>query len=152
MRVVHELQELEALVGIELGCSAWLQVTQAMVDDFSRITGDNQWVHLDIERAKRELPEGTPIVQGLLTLSLVVKFGQETLDIQGVKRLINYGYNKVRFPAPIPVGTFLRGIQTLQSTTRLSPDALRMESVFTVEGKGIDRPVCVAEAVMVVYV
>ena len=115
------------------------------------ITGDDQWIHLDTERTKRELPSGVPIVQGLLTLSLIVKFRQEIMQLQGITRFVNYGYNRVRFTAPVPVGTLLRGTQTLLSVTHIAPDALRATSQFVVEAQGLDKPVCLAEAITLVY-
>ena len=121
------------------------------VNVFSEVTGDHQWIHLDVARAARELPFVGPIVQGLLTLSLIVKFRQEIIELRGVTRFINYGYDRVRFTAPIPVGTRLRATQTLLSAKRISPNALRTTSKFVVEAEGIERPACVAEAVTVAY-
>ena len=151
MRVVNGFDELEGLVGTDLGTSEWLIVTQEMVNTFSEVTGDHQWIHLDVERAGRELPWGGPIVQGLLTLSLIVKFRQEIFELRGVTRLINYGYDRVRFTAPIPVGTRIRATQTLLSATRTEPDVLRTKSRFVVEAEGIDKPACIAEAVTLAY-
>jgi acyl dehydratase len=151
MRVVNGLDELEALAGTELGTSEWVTVTQEMVNTFSEVTGDHQWIHLDVERAKRESPFGGPIVQGLLTLSLIVKFRGEIMEVRGVTRFINYGYDRVRFTAPIPVGSRLRGTQTLLSAQRVSPDVLRIKSRFVVEAEGITDPGCVAETVTLVY-
>ena len=151
MRVVNGLDELEGLVGNELGTSEWVTVTQDMVNTFSEVTGDHQWIHLDVERAKRELPFGGPIVQGLLTLSLIVRFRREIMEVRGVKRFINYGYNRVRFTAPVPVGTRLRGTQSLVSAKRVSSDLLRMDSKFVVEAEGNAEPACVAEDVTLIY-
>ena len=111
-RVVNGLDALEALMGTDLGTSESLTVTQEMVNAFSEVTGDHQWIHLDVERARRELPFGGPVVQGLLTLSLM-RFRHEILELRGVTRFINYGYDRVRFTAPIPVGSRLRATQTL---------------------------------------
>ena len=151
MRVVNGLDELEGLVGTELGTSDWVTVTQEMVNTFSDVTGDHQWIHLDVERASRELPFGGTIVQGLLTLSLIVKFRLEILEVRGVARFINYGYDRVRFTAPVPVGTRLRGRQTLVAATRPEPGVLRTTSQFVVEAEGIEKPACVAEAVTLIY-
>ena len=151
MRVVNGFDELEALAGTDLGTSNWLTVTQEMVNTFSAVTGDHQWIHLDIERARRELPLGGPVVQGLLTLSLIVKFRHEILELRGVTRFINYGYDRVRFTAPIPVGSRLRATQTLLVAQRIAPDALRTKSQFVVEAEGIEKPACIAEAIMLAY-
>ena len=151
MRVVDGLDELQSLVGTQLGTSEWLMVTQDMVNTFSDVTGDHQWIHLDVERASRELPSGAPIVQGLLTLSLIVKFRLEIVKLRGVTRFINYGYDRVRFTAPIPVGTRLRASQTLLAAKRIAPDALRVTSQFVVEAEGFEKPACIAEAVTLAY-
>ena len=151
MRIVDGLDELEALVGTELGTSEWVTVTQEMVNAFSKLTGDLQWIHLDVERARRESPFGGPIVQGLLTLSLIVKFRVEILEVRGVTRYINYGYDRVRFTAPIPVGSRVRATQTLVSAKRTSAEVLRIKCRFVVEAEGVDGPGCVADAVTLVY-
>ena len=151
MRVVKGLDELEHLVGVELGTSEWVTVTQEMVTAFSDVTGDHQWIHLDAERAAREVPVGGPIVQGFFTLALVVKFQAEILAVHGVVRLVNYGLNRVRFPAPVRVGTRVRGTQTLVAAEWIAPDALRVTSSFVVEADGMEKPACVAETVMLVY-
>ena len=151
MRVIRGFNELEALVGTELGTSDWVRVTQEMVNTFSDVTGDHQWIHLDVERARRELPFGGPIVQGLLTLSLIVRFRNEITEIRDVSRVINYGLNRVRFPAPVPIGTRLRGTQTLLSTERRTPTTLHVTSSMVIEGEEIKKPTCVAEAVSLLY-
>ena len=151
MRTVQGLSELEGLVGSELGTSGWLLITQAMVDTFSDVTGDHQWIHLDAERAARELPGGRPIVQGFFTLSLVVRFRDEILDLRGVRHTINYGLNRVRFVSPVAVGTRVRGTETLLAAERVQPDALRLTSACVVTAEGADRPACVAEFVTLAY-
>ena len=151
MRIVSGLDELERLAGTELGTSDWVTLTQEMVNTFSEVTGDHQWIHLDVERAKAELPSGGPIVQGFLTLSLIVKFHGEILDVRGLTHRINYGLNRVRFPTPVRVGTRVRGTQTLLSAERTAPHALRLTSRFVVEAEGAEKPACVAETVSLAY-
>ena len=151
MRVVHGLTALEQLVGSEIGTSGWMRITQEMVNTFSDVTSDHQWIHLDVERAARELPGGRPIVQGFLTLSLVVRFRKEILDLRGVTRTINYGLNRVRFISPVAVGTRVRGTETLVAAERLAPDALRLTSSCVVEVEGSAKPACAAEFVTFVY-
>lgn len=151
MRIINGLAELDTLVGTELGTSDWVTVPQDTVNAFSDLTGDHQWIHLDVERASRELEVGGPIVQGLLTLSLVVKFRNEIAQIRGVSRMINYGFNRVRFPAPVLVGTRLRGTQTLLTVERTADDARRLTSSMLVEAEGVKKPACVAETVSLVY-
>jgi acyl dehydratase len=151
MRIINGLDELESLAGTVLGTSDWFTVTQDVVNAFSELTGDHQWIHLDVERATRELAIGGPIVQGLLTLSLIVKFRNEIAEVRGVTRVINYGLNRVRFPAPVLVGTRLRGTQTLLSAERRQPDVLRLTSSIEIEAEGVVKPACVAESVSLVY-
>lgn len=151
MRIINGLDELESLAGTVLGTSDWFTVTQDVVNAFSELTGDHQWIHLDVERATRELAIGGPIVQGLLTLSLIVKFRNEIAEVRGVTRVINYGLNRVRFPAPVLVGTRLRGTQTLLSAERRQPDVLRLTSSIEIEAEGVVKPACVAEPVSLVY-
>ena len=151
MRIVHGLDALEQLVGSEIGSSGWLRITQEMVNTFSDVTGDPQWIHLDVERAARELPGGRPIVQGFLTLSLVVRFRNEILDLRGVTRTINYGLNRVRFISPVAVGSRVRGTETLLAAERVAPDALRLTSAYVVAAEGSEKPACVAEFITLVY-
>ena len=151
MRVIDGLEALDALAGSVLGTSAWIRVTPAMVRAFSDVTGDHQWIHLDSDRAKRELPGGRPIVQGLLTLSLIVRFRNEIAEVRGVRRVINYGLNRVRFPAPVPVGTRVRGTHKLLATERLGTGSLRITTLMTVEAEGVEKPACVAESVSLLY-
>ena len=151
MREVRGLNGLEQLVGSELGTSGWVLITQEMVSAFSDVTGDHQWIHLDVDRAARELPGGRPIVQGFLTLSLVVRFRDEILDVRGVTRTINYGLNRVRFISPVAVGTRVRGTETLLAAERIAPDALRLTSSCVVTAEGAGKPACVAEFVTLVY-
>ena len=151
MRVVHGLDALERLAGSELGTSGWMRITQEMVSTFSGVTGDQQWIHLDAARAARELPGGRPIAQGFFTLSLLVRFRNEILDLRGVTRTINYGLNRVRFISPVAVGTRVRGTETLVAAERVQPDALRLTSSCVVSAEGAARPACVAELVTLVY-
>ena len=151
MRVVHGLTELEQLVGEELGPSGWVRITQEMINTFSDVTGDHQWIHIDVERATRELPAGGPMVQGFFTLALVIRFRTEMLDVRGVTRTINYGLNRVRFIAPVVVGTRLRGTETFLRAERTSPDSLRLTSSCVVSAEDVSTPICVAELVTLVY-
>jgi len=151
MRIIDGLDELESLVGQSLGTSPWTTVTQGRVDAFSDVTEDHQWIHLDVGRATRELDAGGPIIQGLLTLSLIVKFRNEIFRVDGVTKTINYGFNRVRFPSPVLVGTRVRGTQTLLLAERRAPTVLRVTSEMVVEAEGCVKPACVAETVSLVY-
>lgn len=151
MRVVEGLDQLESLVGHELGPSAWVTITEAMVARFADVTHDHQWIHVDAERALEESPYGVPIVHGLLTLSLYPYLGRKLLKINGVSRVINYGANRVRFPSAVAVGARVRARQTVQSVERMTVDTVRMTSAFVIESEGQVKPACVAETVALIY-
>lgn len=147
MRVIKSLDELESLVGTELGASEWLTVTQDMIDRFADVTLDPQWIHVDSDRAARESPYGTTIAHGFFTLALIPHFGEQIAEVRGVARTINYGVNRVRFPNAVRRGAQVRGVQTLLSATREAPGVVRFASQFLVEINGETKPACVAETV-----
>ncbi len=149
MRTIDGLDELRALVGEELGVSGWYAVTQERVDAFAAATGDHQWIHVDPERA-RETPFGGTIAHGLLTLSLGPGFVEELFAITGVAFALNYGYGRVRFPAPVPVGSNLRMRATLAAVEDV-PGGVQMTVTQTFEIEGGEKPVCVAESLSRVY-
>jgi acyl dehydratase len=148
MRVLHGIEELVAAAGSDLGTSDWHTVTQAQVDQFADATGDHQWIHVDRQRAA-EGPFGTTIAHGYLTLSLVPLFVSGVYTIEGVRLAVNYGCNKVRFPAPVPVGSRLRGSVTLESVTPSGAGHL-MAATVVVEMEGSPKPACVAETLVLV--
>ena len=151
MREVRGLDELDLLAGQEVGASAWLTVTQELVDRFADATFDHQWIHCDVERARRESPYGGPVAHGFLTLALIPGFRGQILTIGGVSRVINYGVNKVRFPNAVPVGARVRGVQTIKSVERTTPGSARVISGFVIELAGETKPACVAETVTLVF-
>ena len=151
MRVVEGLDQLKSLVAHELGPSAWVTITEAMVARFADVTHEHQWIHVDAERALEESPYGVPIVHGLLTLSLYPYLGRKLLKINGVSRVINYGANRVRFPNAVAVGARVRARQTVRSVERINADAVRMTSTFVIESEGQVKPACVAETVALIY-
>jgi acyl dehydratase len=144
MTTTTTLAELPGLVGTELGISDWYEVTQEAVQQFADATADHQWIHLDVERAKKESPFGGPIAHGFLTLSLVVPLVAQVLTITDVKMGVNYGLNKVRFPAPVPVGSKVRARVTLKESEQVA-GGLQNVLTVTVEREGGDKPVCIAE-------
>jgi acyl dehydratase len=153
MRTIASLQELESLQGQEVAVSDWMEITQQQVNLFAEATGDHQWIHVDVERAKKESPYGGPIAHGFLTLSLVPKFMHNALHMPS-KIGVNYGLNRVRFTAPVPVGSRLRARIKLLKVERLdplpkSPELEGAQSTWevTIEREGSDRPVCVAESI-----
>ena len=147
MRDIADLEELKALEGTEVAVSDWIDVSQQRVDKFADATSDHQWIHVDVERCKRESPFGGPVAHGFLTLSLLPAMFENALRMLDVRMALNYGLNKVRFPAPVPVGSRLRARLTLASVDDIAGGAQLVWSVV-VECEGNERPVCVAEFVM----
>ena len=144
MTTTTTMAELPGLVGTELGTSDWYEVTQDHVNKFADATGDHQWIHIDVERAKKESPFGGPIAHGYLTLSLVVPLAAQVLTVTDVGMGVNYGLNKVRFPAPVPVGSKLRATVNLKSAEEVT-GGLQVVYAVTIEREGGDKPVCIAE-------
>jgi len=139
---------LKDLLGREIATTAWVVVSQDQIREFADVTDDRQWIHIDRERASHESPYGTTIAHGFLTLSLLSRFLRDAIKIQsGVRMSVNYGLNRVRFPAPVAAGALIRARFTLQSVKEL-PGAL--EAVFnaTIEAEGTEKPCCVAEWVL----
>jgi acyl dehydratase len=144
------LAELPGLTGTELGTSDWVEVTQQRVDLFAEATGDHQWIHVDVERANRESPFGGPIAHGYLTLSLLIPMWSQVLVVTDVGMAVNYGLNKVRFPAPVPVGSKLRLTATLKDVEEVT-GGLQVTATAVIERDGGDKPVCIAEPVFRFY-
>jgi acyl dehydratase len=145
--IVNGVDEMRGLLGREIGPSEWREVTQEDVDAFARLSGDDQWIHVDVERAKRESPFGTTVAHGNLTLSMIDGMRLELLESRGFKLGVNYGWNKVRFPAPVPVGSRLRARSEVLSVDDVKDGWVQVSVKFTVEAEGVEKPVCEAEAV-----
>jgi acyl dehydratase len=143
MRVIENLDALAALVGQEVACSDWLLVDQERIQRFADATGDQQWIHTDPERARRESPFRTTIAHGYLTLSLLPQLIDSCLRIDGIAMAINYGLDRVRFPAPVPAGGRIRARIALESAAPVD-GGVQAPWLATVELEGGDRPVCVA--------
>jgi acyl dehydratase len=140
--------DLESIVGQEVGVSPWHEITQTQVNKFAEATGDHQWIHVDVERATREI--GGPIAHGYLTLSLLPMLSAQVMKVEGVQRGINFGSNKVRFTNMVPVGSRVRLKQKCLSVEpRAGGKQVTMESTIEIEGK--DRPACVAESIGILY-
>ena len=144
MAEFHSADELRAAKGTHLGFSEWIEITQERVNLFADATGDHQWIHVDPARAK-DGPFGTTIAHGYLTLSLIPLLSSTAFAIVNVGTSINYGLNRVRFPAPVPVGSRVRGRFKLLACEPLT-GGMQFTVKVTVEREGSDRPVCVAEA------
>ncbi len=145
MRTFATIAAMEACVGQDIGVSDWITVTQARIQLFADATGDHQWIHLDAEKAKQG-PFGTTIAHGFLTLSLLPEMSATAFRVDGTRMGVNYGLNKVRFPAPVPSGSRLRGRFKLLKYEALEGGA-QVTVECTMEREGADKPVCVAESV-----
>jgi acyl dehydratase len=146
MRIFETLSELTDLVGQEVAVSDWITITQEQVNQFAQATGDHQWIHVDVERAKAG-PFGVPIAHGFLTLSLIPQFFQVALEVREVGMGVNYGLNKVRFMAPVPVGSRLRARFRLLASDPIDNAGRQMTWEVVVEREGASKPVCVAESI-----
>jgi acyl dehydratase len=147
VRVIQGLEELRSLIGQRLGVSDWVEITQKRVQAFADGTDDHQWIHCDPERAKRESPYGTTVAHGFLTLSLCPVLTQQILHIEGVRMVLNYGLNRVRFPNPVKVGSRVRMICDLLELKE-SPNTVQATCKQTFEVEGEARPACVAETLV----
>jgi len=145
MHIYQKLTDFEALVGAVLGTSDWIGIDQARIDQFAAVTGDDQWIHVDPVRAAAG-PFGTTVAHGYLTLSLVPVMVRTAFKIGDVRMTVNYGLNRVRFPAPVPVGSRLRGHFKLMTFEAIAGGAQVVVEV-TMEREGHAKPVCVAESV-----
>ena len=143
-KVFETIAELQPLVGQEIGTSEWVTVTQERIQLFAEATNDHQWIHLDAERAKAG-PFGTTIAHGFLTLSLLPEMSASAFEVRGTRMGVNYGLNKVRFPAPVPSGSRVRGRFKLLAYEPLDGGA-QLTVEVTMEREGSDKPVCVAES------
>lgn len=150
MKVFEQLIDLEPLVGTEVTVTDWVTVDQKAIDLFAQATGDHQWIHVDPVRAAQG-PFGTPIAHGFLTLSLLPRFLEAGLDIRGVRMGVNYGLNKVRFMAPVPVDSRLRARLSLAAFDRVADGGCQLTWTVSIEREGAERPVCVAESLVRLY-
>jgi acyl dehydratase len=144
--VFNSPSELEAAVGKHLGVSDWLEIDQARIDKFADATGDHQWIHTDPERAKQG-PFGSTIAHGYLTQSLVNFFLPQIIDVRGISMGVNYGADRLRFPAPVPVGSRVRGSAELIKVEEVKGGAVQSTVRVTVEIEGSDRPGCVIDTI-----
>jgi acyl dehydratase len=147
MKTFETLADLAACVGQEVAVSDWLTITQEQVNQFAQATGDHQWIHVDVDKA-RAGPFGAPIAHGFLTLSLLPVFLESSFEVRQSGMGVNYGLNRVRFTALVPVGSRLRGRLTLLATEPIEHGGLQMIWSVVVEREGAEKPVCVAEALV----
>jgi acyl dehydratase len=147
MKIFASLQDVASSVGQDVAVSDWVVVTQEQINLFAQATGDHQWIHTDADKAQSG-PFGSTIAHGFLTLSLLPQFFESAFDIQGSRMGINYGLNKVRFTAPVPVGSRLRAHMHLLACEAIDNQGVQMTWKVSVEREGSDKPVCVAESLV----
>tara|TARA_R110002096_G_scaffold23031_3_gene73558 strand:- start:27691 stop:28161 length:471 start_codon:yes stop_codon:yes gene_type:complete len=144
LRAINSIEDAKALIGQEVGLSDWIVIDQHRIDQFAEATADHQWIHVDIERAAREMPDGKTIAHGYLTLALIPALTGKFVEVKNLARAINFGLNKVRFYTPVPVGSRLRGRATVLQA-RKRGGALLLTSEVRIEVEGQRKPACVAE-------
>ncbi|MGI9124757.1 MAG: MaoC family dehydratase [Mycobacterium sp.] len=147
MKVISSVQDAQALVGQELGVSDWLEIDQQRINDFADVTGDHQWIHVDVERAKAQSPFGAPIAHGFLTLSLIPALSKDNFRLENAKLAINYGLNKVRFLTPVTVGSRVRTRSELADVA-VKDGSADLTVRHTVEIEGADNPAAVADMIV----
>jgi len=150
MRVFKTPHELKEQIGTELGETGWLEIDQQRINTFAEATGDHQWIHVDEEKAKAG-PFGSTIAHGYLTVSLVNYFLPQLIDVQGISMGVNYGVDKIRFPAPVPVGSKIRGKGVLTSAVDTKDGGIQSKVTVTIEIEGGDRPACIVETISRYY-
>jgi len=144
---VQGVEGLQELIGKQVGPSEWREVSQEMIDEFAELSGDDQWIHVDVERAKTESPFGTTVAHGNLTLSMIDGFRRDLIASTGFKLGVNYGWNKVRLPAPVPSGSRIRATAEVVEVEDVGGGWWQIVTRFTVEVEGSEKPACVADSV-----
>jgi acyl dehydratase len=144
---VEGVEGVKELLGKQVGPSDWREVTQDDIDTFADLSGDHQWIHVDVERARKESPFGGTIAHGNLTLSLIDGFRHDLISTSGFQLGVNYGWNKVRFPAPVPAGGRIRVSAEVTDLDEVGGGWWQMVTRFTVELEGSEKPCCVADSV-----
>ncbi len=147
MQVIKSIEDAQSLVGRELGVGNWLEIDQQRVNDFADVTGDHQWIHVDVERAKKESPYKAPIAHGFLTLSLVPALSKDNFRVENAKLAINYGLNKVRFLNAVPVGSRIR-VRSEMADVSAKDGVADLTVKHTIEIDGADKPAAVAEMIV----
>jgi acyl dehydratase len=147
MRIFNGFDEIKSALGTEIGASDWIEITQDRINKFAEATCDEQWIHVDQNRAKEELPGGKTIAHGLLSLSLAPRFIRSVMGLKGLKNTLNYGADRIRYLSPVPAGSRLRGRVTIAETEDVPPDGLKVNYHLVIEIEGGKRPACVAELI-----
>src|SRR3954466_5641450 len=151
MHSFSDFGEVKKAVGSEVGASEWVEITQERINLFAQATCDDQWIHVDQARAKKELPGGATIAHGLLSLALAPLFIRSVMGLKGLRNTLNYGADRIRYLAPVPAGSRLRGRLTISEAEDVPPDGLRVNYHLVIEIEGGKRPACVAELIALHY-
>jgi acyl dehydratase len=151
MRVIDTPKDMQNHLGEDFGASEWVTIDQATIDKFAEATGDHQWIHVDVARAKIEMPGGKTIAHGFLTLSLIPRLSAAIWKIEKRSRGLNYGLNKLRFTAPVPVGARVRLRQKLLAADEVKDQGIRLTFENTIEIEGSTQPALIAEGLSIAY-
>ena len=151
MKIIDHPNDMKNLIGEEFGVSDWVLVDQQMIDKFAEATGDHQWIHVDVERAKNEMPDGKTIAHGFLTLSIVPRLAATIWKVEKRSRGVNYGLNKLRFTAPVPEGARVRLAQKLLNAEEVKNGGVQLTFEHKIEIEGGERPALVAEGLSILY-
>lgn len=151
MRIFSDFDDIKAAVGTEIGVSDWVEVTQDRINRFAEATCDEQWIHVDQERAKKEMPGGKTIAHGLLSLALAPLFIRSVIGLKGLRSTLNYGADRIRYLAPVTAGSRLRGRISIARAEDVPPDGLRVNYHLVIEIEGGSKPACVADLIGLHY-
>jgi len=151
MLCVNEPEELSNFKNYDLGSGKWVLIDQNLINEFAEVSGDNQWIHVDVERASTDMPNGQTIAHGLLTLCLSTKMGQEQLKIENIKLIINYGIDNLRFTSPVKVNSRIRMRSTIVDVTDRKDKSILLRIKRVIEIEGQEKPAMIAETLSLVY-
>jgi acyl dehydratase len=147
MRIFSDFSEFKAAVGTEIGVSEWVEITQDRINRFAEATCDEQWIHIDQDRAKTELPGGRTIAHGLLSLGLAPMFIRSVMGLKGLRNTLNYGADRIRYLSPVPASSRIRGRISIAEAEDVPPDGLKVNYQLVIEIEGGQRPACVADLI-----
>jgi acyl dehydratase len=151
MRIFRDFSEFKAAVGTEIGASEWVEITQDRINLFAEATCDEQWIHIDQDRAEKELPGGRTIAHGLLSLSLAPMLIRSVIGLKGLRNTLNYGADRIRYLSPVPAGSRIRGRISIAEAEDVPPDGLKVNYHMVIEIEGGQRPACVADLIALHY-
>ena len=151
MLIFSDFSDFKAAVGTEIGTSEWIEISQDRINTFAQATCDEQWIHIDQDRAKKEMPGGKTIAHGLLSISLAPMFIRSVVGLKGLRNTLNYGADRIRYLSPVPAGSRIRGRTSIAEIEDVPPDALKVSYRVVIEIEGGQRPACVAELIALHY-